>query len=102
MPDKFWENYTLTFELRKGAIFKHFPLFDDQGGFNVSAFKTAVSEAAVKKDKLIILLNFPNNPTGYTPTPTEAEEITKVIRNTAEKGINLVVVMDDAYFGLLL
>ena len=100
MPDKFWENYTLTFELRKGAIFKHFPLFDDHGGFNVSAFKTAVTEAAAEKNKLIILLNFPNNPTGYNPTTAEAEQITEVIKATAEQGTNLVVIMDDAYFGL--
>ena len=100
MPDKFWENYSLTFELRKGAIFKHFPLFDDHGGFNVPAFKTTVAEAAAKKDKLIILLNFPNNPTGYSPTAAEVKQIAEVIRATAEQGTNLVVVMDDAYFGL--
>ncbi len=100
MPDKFWENYSLTFELRKGALFQHYQLFDDHGGFNVAAFKTAVVEAAAKKGKLILLLNFPNNPTGYTPTVSEAEQITDVIQTIAEQGTNLVVVMDDAYFGL--
>lgn len=100
MPDKFWENYSLTYEVRKGAQFKHFPLFTDEGGFNADAFRTALAEAAAEKDKLILLLNFPNNPTGYSPTPAEAEQITEAIKAQAEQGTNLVVVMDDAYFGL--
>nr|MBP7322100.1 aminotransferase class I/II-fold pyridoxal phosphate-dependent enzyme [Deltaproteobacteria bacterium] len=100
LPDKFWENYTLIFELRSGARFLHYPLFDNQGSFNVPAFQKAVNEAAAKKSKIIMLFNFPNNPTGYTITPAEAVKITEVIRTTADQGTNCVVVLDDAYFGL--
>lgn len=100
MPDKFWENYTLLFELRKGAVFQHYALFDSHDSFNVAAFRDSVNDAASRRNKVIVLFNFPNNPTGYTLTPSEAAQITDVIRATAERGTNVVVVMDDAYFGL--
>lgn len=47
-----------------------------------------------------MLLNFPNNPSGYTPSVEEGDAIIKVIKDVAEDGCNLVVVTDDAYFGL--
>ena len=48
-----------------------------------------------------MLLNFPNNPTGYTPTEAEAKALTAEIRKAAEAGNQIVVVLDDAYFGLV-
>jgi aspartate/methionine/tyrosine aminotransferase len=47
-----------------------------------------------------VLLNFPNNPTGYAPTEAEAEAIVASLKAQAEAGTKLVVVTDDAYFGL--
>jgi aspartate/methionine/tyrosine aminotransferase len=47
-----------------------------------------------------VLLNFPNNPTGYMPTPTEGEGIVRALLAQAERGTKLVVLADDAYFGL--
>ena len=55
----------------------------------------------VKSAKKIVLLNFPNNPTGYTPTDEEAAQIKKVLVEEAESGTQLLVVFDDAYFGLV-
>lgn len=46
------------------------------------------------------MLNFPNNPTGYTPKEREVEGIISVLMEAAEAGINLAVILDDAYFGL--
>jgi aspartate/methionine/tyrosine aminotransferase len=50
--------------------------------------------------KTVLILNFPNNPTGYSATKEELDEITAVLLEAAESGRNLVVVADDAYFGL--
>ena len=47
-----------------------------------------------------MVLNFPNNPTGYTPTPEAAAEIRDAIVGAAENGLRQVVICDDAYFGL--
>ena len=55
---------------------------------------------AKQTEKAIVLLNFPNNPTGFTPSVKEAEAIVQVLKDAAEGGLKLVVVLDDAYFGL--
>lgn len=47
-----------------------------------------------------MVLNFPNNPTGYSATDAELDQIVAVLREAAEDGRNLIVVADDAYFGL--
>ena len=66
LPDKMWGNYNLIFGVRKGAIIKNYTFFDPAGGFNMNAFRTLVEKEAAKRKKIIVLLNFPNNPTGYT------------------------------------
>jgi aspartate/methionine/tyrosine aminotransferase len=48
-----------------------------------------------------VLLNFPNNPTGYTVTEPEAKALTAEILKAAQAGNRIVVVLDDAYFGLV-
>jgi aspartate/methionine/tyrosine aminotransferase len=99
LPDKLWGNYRLCFENHFGAKIETFPFFEGQG-FNVAGFGEALERNAQGRDKLIVLLNFPNNPTGYMPTPAEGEEIVKALRAQAERGTKLVVLTDDAYFGL--
>ncbi|MFC2947466.1 aminotransferase class I/II-fold pyridoxal phosphate-dependent enzyme [Virgibacillus sediminis] len=99
VPDKFWGNYNLTFNVRRGGNFSKFTLFDENGKFNVEAFRETVMEQKTS-GKAIVILNFPNNPTGYTPHEEEVEGIVSVLKEAADSGINLVVLLDDAYFGL--
>ena len=47
-----------------------------------------------------MILNFPNNPTGYSVTKEEAQGIARALRGAADAGLNLVAIVDDAYFGL--
>jgi len=100
LPDKFWENYSLIFEVRKGASLRTYPLFAAKEKFNVEGLNKMITEVSSKKEKLILLFNFPNNPTGYSITPSEGAEIVEVINAAAKRGVKLVVIMDDAYFGL--
>jgi aspartate/methionine/tyrosine aminotransferase len=100
LPDKMWGNYNLIFQVRRGAEIIQYPLFDVEGRFNLSAFEACVTSEGEKRGKLVVLLNFPNNPTGYTVTPGEAAGISEILKNLAENGINVIAVTDDAYFGL--
>ena len=100
LPDKLWGNYRLIFSVRQGAQIKTYPFYNDAGGFNTAEFRSTLMENAVAGGKLLILLNFPNNPTGYTATIGEAEEIAKAIYDAADSGCNIVSMCDDAYFGL--
>jgi len=99
LPDKSWGNYNFIFGVRRGAETITFPFFTEEGTFNTAGMKEALLS---KKEhgKAIILLNFPNNPTGYTPNEQAATEIVDALREVAQQGMNLVVVADDAYFGL--
>lgn len=99
IPNKNWENYELTFGVRRGAEIVEYPLYNDQMKFNSAGLREALL-AQKGKGKAIVVLNFPNNPTGYTPSPQEGDEIIAAIRDAAEAGINVVAVTDDAYFGL--
>jgi phosphoenolpyruvate carboxykinase (GTP) len=100
LPDKFWENYELLFGVRFQAQLGVFPFFNASGGFDVEALRQALATRAGSW-KTILILNFPNNPTGYAISKAEAEQIVAAIREAADEGRNLVVVSDDAYFGLL-
>lgn len=99
LPDKYWGNYQTIFHVRRGAHLKTFKLFDESENFNFWSFKQCLMK---QKDagKAIVLLNFPNNPTGYTPNKIEVQGIISVLLEAAEAGINQVVILDDAYFGL--
>ncbi|AJY73616.1 aminotransferase class I/II-fold pyridoxal phosphate-dependent enzyme [Paenibacillus beijingensis] len=99
IPDKNWENYELTFGIRRGAAIVEYPLYNEHNRFNAEGLRQALL-AQKNKGKAIVVLNFPNNPTGYTPGPQEGNEIVAAIRDAAEAGINVVAVTDDAYFGL--
>ncbi len=97
--DLLWENYNLTWETRLGASFDYFPFFDEKlTGFNLPAFKAGLQRHRGKK--LVVALNFPNNPSGYTPTRAEADGIVAALTAEAEAGTRLVVSVDDAYYGM--
>ncbi len=100
LPDKMWGNYNLIFSVRRGALIVHYSLFDGQGKFNLEAFEACLQSQAKDRQKIIVLLNFPNNPTGYTVSPGEADRIVEIMVKVAQKGTNVLAVTDDAYFGL--
>jgi len=100
LPDKIWGNYLLIFTVLHGADIKQYPLFTSEGGFNLSAFEATLRKEARNREKVVVLLNFPNNPTGYTPTVSEAQRIVEIVADLAQGGKNVLVITDDAYFGL--
>jgi aspartate/methionine/tyrosine aminotransferase len=100
MADKIWGNYRLTFVVRKKAKLEHFRLFSDKQGFDLIAFEEKIVELKSKMNKLVVLLNFPNNPTGYAPTKEEANSISEILLKHCSDEFKIVAVIDDAYFGL--
>jgi aspartate/methionine/tyrosine aminotransferase len=97
LTDKFWGNYRLIFEIAHNGILDTFNTFQLEK-FDLESFRNKLNE---EKGKKIILLNFPNNPAGYTPTEDEAENLTSIIKESAQAGNEIVVITDDAYFGLV-
>lgn len=99
LPDQLWGNYRLIFGVKRGARVETYPLLDLDGGFNIEGLHSAV-QAQASSGKIVVLFNFPNNPTGYSVTPAEADAIRDILTDSAEHGCNVVAVCDDAYFGL--
>ncbi|NQU51014.1 MAG: aminotransferase class I/II-fold pyridoxal phosphate-dependent enzyme [Bacteroidetes bacterium] len=98
VPDLFWGNYNLTLGHAYGANIVKFNTFKN-GGFDLDAFEAKLNEGKIGKK--VVILNFPNNPSGYTPTETEQNSIVEIVKAAAEKGNKIVTMTDDAYFGLV-
>ena len=98
VPDLFWGNYNLILSNAYGANISKFNLFAN-GGFDINSFEEKLNEGPIGKK--IVVLNFPNNPSGYSPTVRENKAIAEVIEDAANKGNQIVVFIDDAYFGLV-
>jgi aspartate/methionine/tyrosine aminotransferase len=99
MPDMFWGNYRLILEVRKGARIITFPFFNENSHFNLESLKQTISSQKINQ-KIILLLNFPNNPTGYSLKKEEAEDFISCILEEAGIGKKFLIITDDAYFGL--
>lgn len=100
LPDKFWGNYNMVYGTRRGAEVRRFEFFDGSGGFNVPALSRSLASTLDEKGKALLVLNFPNNPTGYSIRRAEADALVEVLSSAAGPDRLLVVVLDDAYFGL--
>jgi len=111
LADLFWGNYKLIFINGYGAKLDIFKFFKKEDGFpfcdisqngapfDIGSFTEKLNEGQVGKK--IVLLNFPNNPTGYTPTQDQAHQIKYALKEAAQAGNRIVVFIDDAYFGLV-
>lgn len=101
MPDMIWGNYNMIFRVRNRARFATYKSYDDAlTHFNLDDFERVIREEAAQNDKIIVMLNFPHNPTGYTLSKKEAACVAEILIDVAQKGTNVVAACDDAYFGL--
>ncbi|MDR3247419.1 MAG: aminotransferase class I/II-fold pyridoxal phosphate-dependent enzyme [Treponema sp.] len=99
VSDPCWDNYELIFNTRRGTTVREIPFFGSGPGLNLDSIRKAVREEA-KTGAVRILLNFPNNPSGYSPTMQEENALVEILREAAEGGADVLVICDDAYFGL--
>ena len=96
VPDLIWGNYKLIFEECSGAVLDKFNTFNEEK-LDLVAFKEKLSQGEGKK---VVLLNFPSNPCGYTPSKEEVMEIVEIVKERVSAGDKIIIVCDDAYFGL--
>ncbi len=99
MPDMFWGNYRLILEGRNQAKLTTFSFFTEDMTFNTEGLAEVLRRNR-DHGKIVLLLNFPNNPAGYAPTGEAAERIIEILVEEAEAGTDILAICDDAYFGL--
>ncbi|MGM0462131.1 MAG: aminotransferase class I/II-fold pyridoxal phosphate-dependent enzyme [Fibrobacterota bacterium] len=97
-PDYYWGNYRLVLQNGAGAHIQTYETFKN-GGYNIDGLRDCLRQGG--PGKKAVILNFPNNPTGYTVTHDEAFALRDMFRDIAREGSSVVVFIDDAYFGLV-
>ena len=97
--DPSWDNYELIAAARRGSEFHQFKCFEN-GKFNIPGLGKAMKAEAEKYGSVRVILNFPQNPSGYSPTKSEVQEIVRIVKEIAQSGKKVLVLSDDAYFGL--
>jgi aspartate/methionine/tyrosine aminotransferase len=94
LPNPGWGNYDHIFGVKNGGRIHTYPVFED-GRFCTEAIQRALARIETRG---VLVLNFPGNPTGYTPTAAELEPWFEAIRNSPKP---VVVICDDAYSGFV-
>ncbi len=97
VPDMYWGNYNLIFTEWREASLVQFPLFKEEA-LNLNGLAQAID--SVDSEIVPLVLNFPNNPAGYSPTYQEALQLVALLKAKAAGGKKLLVLTDDAYYGL--
>ncbi|MBU0278274.1 MULTISPECIES: aminotransferase class I/II-fold pyridoxal phosphate-dependent enzyme [unclassified Gemella] len=99
LPDLYWQNYSQIFSVKlKNKIYKYQQF--ENGLYSIAGIKNILEN--LQENKISMILNFPNNPTGYTPSKKEFSELKEVLKNflSANPNKKLILICDDAYFGL--
>lgn len=79
--------------------FATFPMFADNGSFNLAGLGSSMKEILAGQDRLVLILNTPaHNPTGYSLTADEWDAVLAMLEEyTAGGGKKVILVIDIAY-----
>lgn len=99
--DKSWENYAHIFSDLQGIRVEAFKIFTPEGVFNINGIIEACQNVAKKQKKVVLLLNFPHNQTGFMPTPGESKELGEKLQACCREypDVPFAILLDDAYEG---
>ena len=95
-PSSRWGNVDNCFGIGLDATIHSFDIFSKDGYFTFNHLSSKIADVAPSASRLIIYLNFPNNPTGYMPSVREIEELQGIFKQVSTPTI---VLLDDAYEG---
>lgn len=110
LSDPCWPNYELMFRDIQHTALQPFPMFTEGNAgprkSDTAAMVQALDRSArsVAQDlPLVVLLNTPHNPTGYSYTNEEATSVVKALQDFLQRHPQrrLVVIIDDAYSGFV-
>lgn len=98
ISDWFWSPY-VTISEEYGRKATTFELFNDKNEFNLASFKEKFEELLNRRKRLVTILNTPaNNPTGYSLSDEEWDEVLNIAKENAEDPEKrIIIVVDCAY-----
>ncbi|WP_455539887.1 pyridoxal phosphate-dependent aminotransferase [Terrisporobacter sp.] len=96
--DWYWSPYGIIGE-EAGRKVANFKLFNDKGEFNIESFKEKFKEIIYKQGNIFIIINSPgHNPTGYSVSDKEWDQILDFSKKIAkDKSKKIVLFIDVAY-----
>jgi len=98
IADWFWSPYaTISEEI--GRSVETFTMFNDEGDFNVASFKEHFEALMKKQKRVLTILNTPaHNPTGYSVSDEEWDQVLDILKNAAKDPDNRVVLLVDTAY----
>lgn len=95
LPDIAWGSYTLMAH-ENGINHVSYHMFDGDS-FNLASIRETVKEVMAHQDKIVLILNDPcHNPTGYSMTKTEWQELISFLKECS-RSHPCVIINDIAY-----
>ncbi|MBP2638777.1 MAG: tyrB [Firmicutes bacterium] len=99
--DWYWQPYSVLCSDSLHRL-ETFSFFDEQLQFNIKSFEKKVYELLAKQETLVVILNTPNhNPTGYTLTDAEWDQVLLTINQCAKGNKTITLLVDIAYIDYL-
>ncbi len=99
LPDWYWAAYATIADENRRKI-TTFSLFNEKGQFNLDAYKESMKKLLKDQKRVLSVLNTPaHNPTGYTISDEEWDEIIAFVRAEATKDpeVKIILLVDLAY-----
>ncbi len=94
-PSQGWGPYK-TMALEFGLKLRSYNLFKD-GAFDLEDFKLTLTDVMNNEGKVFVIINDPcHNPTGYTMSPNEWDEVISFVNKLSDKG-PVIILNDIAY-----
>ncbi len=97
LPSYMWGNYK-QFAYENHADYLTYDLFNNQGGLNLEDIKNKMLQLKQQQHRVLLVINDPcQNPTGYTMTKEEWQEVIQIINEVSEDGTPVILLHDMAY-----
>ena len=95
--DWFWGTYNVICN-ECGCKLTTYQLFDEQQNFNIKAYEARVDEIMAGQDSLLAIINTPaHNPTGFSLTEEDWDNVLAVTKKYAARGKKMSILVDIAY-----
>ncbi len=98
VPNSRWGNVDNVFLKNQQLRGINYNLLDENGYLNFNDLSAQIKRASIEEKKLGIYLNFPNNPSGISPSFEQLEILKETLSGLKKPAI---IILDDAYEGFV-
>ena len=97
LPSYMWANYTQLAE-EAGLGYETFDLFNEEGTFNLEAFREKCIKLKKEQGRVCVVINDPcENPTGYSMSYTDWIGVVQIINDITRDSTPFILIYDMAY-----